>query len=187
MDIKTGLLKNSQKENNKFTIIVKQPDLKVKHTKEESIKGIVRLGEKDKSEKGERADKEVSKAGAISANLYWNYAHAGTTLFGILIILFSTVTSHALFRFTDLWLGVWTSNDRLLHMRNLTNAAVEQYNNTSDFEQPLEQFNRINEYHLMVYCFSVLTLMVSCLFMISRFFIMCIDASRKLHNQMFSR
>ena len=184
VDVNTSLLQNSQNKNDKFIVMVKQTNVKVERSKEELSKEIQEIRQKSIHEKAESPDRDVTKSGAISGRLYWSYAHAGTSLFGILIFLFSTLVSHGLFRFTDSWLGVWTSNERLVHMQNLTNA-IELYN-TSDL-RPLEQFNRINEDHLMVYCFSVLTLIVSCLVMIARRFIMCIDASRTLHNQMFSR
>ena len=190
MDVKKGLLRDVQNEN-ECSVIVKQPRKDSKHTpnlcsarnscqsKEDSYN--------DEFHRATRPHKEISKTGAIGRKLYWKYVHAGASPFGIIILAISTIASHASFRFADSWLGVWTNNERMIYMHNLT-TLIEQYNtNGSDTNPKMEEFNKINEYYLVVFCLSVLAMIVFCYLMIYRFFIMCINASRNLHNQMFTR
>ena len=193
IDIKRGLLQDSQEEN-KYEVIIKQPSPECNHTKEHSTTANSgderRDSQNEKSYKAERLDKEISKTGSIGKKLYLSYVHAGASLFGIMVLIITTMVSHALFRFTDSWLSVWTNKERVLYMHNLT-SFIEQYNGNgsmpSDIDLNIEEFNNINEYYLVVYGSSVLALIACCFVMIYRFFIMCINASRNLHNQMFNR
>ena len=107
-----------------------------------------------------------------------------------MILVISTLITHGLFRFADAWLGVWTSNDVLSQMSNLTLYMEENEENAESdnlVNSGVEKFNQINNYHLLVYCCSVAGIIVFCYVMILRFFVMCISSSKKLHNQMFNR
>ena len=80
-------------------------------------------------EKVEHKNKEVSRVGSINTKFYWKYVHAGTSGFGVVILVISTLMTHGLFRFADAWLGVWTSNDVLSQMSNLTLYVEENEQN----------------------------------------------------------
>ena len=194
LDVQKGLLLDFNDEEN-FSIVVKQPMLRnIQHEKGTSNmeNGYIKKDSIDKKdiEKVEHKNKEVSKVGSINAKFYWKYVHAGTSIFGVVILVISTLITHGLFRFADAWLGVWTSNDVLSQMSNLTLYMVENEEHTKSdswVNSGVEKFNQINNYHLIVYCCSVAGIIVFCYVMILRFFIMCISSSKRLHNQMFNR
>ena len=188
LDVKKGLLHDFH-DQDKLSTVVKQPMLtNIQHEKGANN---VENGHINKDiEKVEQKNKEVSKVGSINAKFYWKYVHAGTSIFGVVILVISTLITHGLFRFADAWLGVWTSNDILSQMSNLT-LYMEGNNENAESDSftmsGVEKFNQINNYHLIVYCCSVAGIIVFCYVMILRFFIMCISSSKKLHNQMFNR
>ena len=188
LDVKKGLLHDFHDEE-KLSTVFKQPMLtNIQHEKGANN---VENGHINKDiEAVEQKNKEVSKVGSINAKFYWKYVHAGTSIFGVVILVISTLITHGLFRFADAWLGVWTSNDILSQMSNLT-LYMEGNNENAESDSftmsGVEKFNQINNYHLIVYCCSVAGIIVFCCVMILRFFVMCISSSKKLHNQMFNR
>ena len=193
-DVQKGLLHDFDDEE-KLSIVVRQPMLRnIQHEKGANNinNGYIKndsIDNKD-NEKVEHKNKEVSKVGSINAKFYCKYVHAGTSIFGVVILVISTLITHGLFRFADAWLGVWTSNDVLSQMSNLTLYKEENEEHTESdslVNSGVEKFNQINNYHLIVYCCSVLGIIVFCYVMILRFFIMCISSSKRLHNQMFNR
>ena len=193
-DVQKGLLHDFDDEE-KLSIVVKQPMLRnIQHEKGANNinNGYIKndsIDNKD-NEKVEHKNKEVSKVGSINAKFYWKYVHAGTSIVGVVILVISTLITHGLFRFADAWLGVWTSNDVLSQMSNLTLYKEENEEHTESdslVHSGVEKFNQINNYHLIVYCCSVAGIIVFCYVMILRFFIMCISSSKRLHNQMFNR
>ena len=194
LDVQKGLLHDFHDEEN-FSIVVKQPMLRnIQHEKGTSNmeNGYIKKDSIDKKdiEKVEHKNKEVSRVGSINTKFYWKYVHAGTSGFGVVILVISTLITHGLFRFADAWLGVWTSNDVLSQMSNLTLYMEENEENAESdnlVNSGVEKFNQINNYHLLVYCCSVAGIIVFCYVMILRFFVMCISSSKKLHNQMFNR
>ena len=194
VDIKKCLLKNFQQAN-KCSVIIQQPNITHSQATDKNGylgNGIAKKENIDDTQKliGDQRRKEISKIGSVDFNLYWRYVRAGSSIFGITILILSTLMSHGLFRFMDSWLSVWTSNERLYQMNNLTSSYDEH---TDDEKPPIEgnrrmqEFNKINHFYLIVFCSSVVGLIFFCYVMIIRFFLMCISASRNLHNQMFSR
>ena len=119
--------------------------------------------------------------------LYWKYAHVGATWIGLTILIISTLTATGLLRFVDAWLSIWTADKELRKMSNITFNVLESEFPSSKTNLRIEEFNAINYYYLIVFCSSVAGLILFTSIMICRFFIMCINASKKLHNQMFSR
>ena len=196
VDVKTGLLKNLQLESD-WSVITKRRNQTDQHAQKQNIVLINGNVNKEpiqekRSYRTEKLGIEVSKVGAVNIKLYWKYVRAGATFFGIGVFIISTLISHGLFRFADSWLGVWTNNERLIEMHQLTsyfNASREDKNSSydGDLNPEIQKFNSINYYYLIVYCSSVLGIIVFTYIMIYRFFIMCISASKNLHNQMFNR
>ena len=181
-------------DEEKVSIVVKQPtSTNIQHEKGSNMENsYIKKDSIDKkdSQKTEQKNKEESKVGSINMKFYWKYIHAGTSIFGVVILVISTLISHALFQFADAWLGVWTSNEILSQMSNRTFYMEEnkEYDNSDSWViWGNEKFNQINNYHLIVYCCSVAGIIVFCHVMILRFFAMCIGSSEKLHNQMFNR
>ena len=76
-------------------------------------------------------------------------------------------------------------------MQNLSlylNKTNEDENISSDnADLMIKKFNAINYYYLAVFCSSVIGGIIFTYSMVYRFFMMGINASKNMHNQMFRR
>lgn len=194
-DANKSLLHHRNSKNN-ISVALKQPKQEnINQTKSNGNISNMAL-KNDKSKKKnvateDQLDKGIPKVGSVSIKLYSRYINAGASIFGILVLVTSTLMSHGLSRFADAWLGVWTGNERLSQMQNLS-SLIHNNNNHSIFasnemDQVTEEFNTINHFYLIVFCSTIIAFIISTFLMIFRFFITCITASKNLHDQMFSR
>ena len=186
----TKSLLNRCKLDNNISVMVKQPDKG--NFNSSSINANVNNVSHGKETTTDQLEKGTPKVGSISLDLYSRYIHAGASIFGIAILFISTIMCHGLLRFADAWLGVWTSNERLNQMRNLSFLINEvneddKIHSLNKTEKVIEEFNSINYYYLIVFSSTVLAIIISTYLMIHRFFITCITASKNLHDQMFTR
>ena len=170
--------------------MVKQPDKE--NFKSSNSNGNINDISHGKETTADQLEKGTPKVGSISIDLYSRYVRAGASIFGIAILFLSTIMCHGLLRFADAWLGVWTSNERLDHMRNLSSLINDanddnKIQSLNESEKIIEEFNTINYYYLIVFSSTVLAIIISTYLMIYRFFITCITASKNLHDQMFTR
>lgn len=186
----TKSLLHNCKLDNKISVVVKQPNKE--NFDSNNVNGNINNASHSKEKTTDQLEKGAPKVGSISIDLYSRYIHAGASIFGIAILFLSTIMCHGLLRFADAWLGVWTSNERLNLMRNLSSLMnndnddnkIQSLNET---EKVIEEFNSINYYYLIVFSSTVLAIIISTYLMIHRFFITCITASKNLHDQMFTR
>ena len=137
-----------------------------------------------------RSRKEESKVGSVSVDLYWKYIKAGASPFSIVVLLVSTLLSHGLYRFADVWLGIWTNEeviDQLKEMSLYPSNYSGKWSNSQREGWQNEEFNRINYFYLTVYGSSVLTMLFTTFYMRYNFFRICNTSSLNLHNNMFER
>ena len=194
-DANKCLLHHRNSKNN-ISVVVKQPKQEnFNQTKSNGhISNMALRNDKRPKKKvaaADHLDKGTPKVGSVSIKLYSRYIHAGASIFGILVLFISTLMSHGLLRFADAWLGVWTSNERLNQMQNLS-SSIHNNNNHSvlasnEMDQVIQEFNATNYFYLVVFCSTVIGIIISTYLMIYRFFVTCITASKNLHDQMFSR
>ena len=194
-ELNQSLLRQRKSENS-ITVVVKQPNHEIINQGKSNGNISNICSKEDNSKKENKAtvdelDKGSPKVGSVSIKLYSRYIHAGASIFGIMVLVIATFMSHGLLRFADAWLGVWTSNERLNQMQNL--SSLMNKNNNLTFLSPnkldpvIEEFNSVNYFYLAVFCSTVICIIISTYLMIYRFFITCITASKNLHDQMFSR
>ena len=194
-DANKSLLHHRNSKNN-ISVVLKQPKQEnINQTKSNGNISNMALRNDKSAEKNVstvyQLDKGTPKVGSVSIKLYSRYIHAGASIFGIFVLVTSTLMSHGLLRFADAWLGVWTSNERMNLMQNLS-SLIHNNNNHSilasnEMDQVIEEFNTTNYFYLIVFCSTVIGIIISTYLMIYRFFVTCITASKNLHDQMFSR
>ena len=194
-DANKCLLHHRNSKNN-IAVVLKQPKQEnINQTKSNGHISNIALRSDKRPKKNVAAadhlDKGTPKVGSVSIKLYSRYIHAGASIFGILVLVISTLMSHGLLRFADAWLGVWTSNERLNQMQNLS-SSIHNNNNLSvlasnEMDQVIQEFNATNYFYLVVFCSTVIGIIISTYLMIYRFFVTCITASKNLHDNMFSR
>jgi hypothetical protein len=135
--------------------------------------------------------REVSKVGSVNKQLYWRYVKAGSTFLTITVLIISIILSQGSVRFADSWIGIWTSNEILIQMKNLS-IYFDKNNDDGNISLvnsnlKIQEFNEINYYYLGVYCSLVSGSIVASYVMVYRIFMMGISASKNMHNQMFRR
>ena len=194
-DANKSLLHHRNSKNN-ISVVLKQPKQEnINQTKSNGHISNMALRNDKRPKKNVAAadhlDKGTPKVGSVSIKLYSRYIHAGASIFGILVLVISTLMSHGLLRFADAWLGVWTSNERLNQMQNLSSSIHNNNNLTvlasNEMNQVIQEFNATNYFYLVVFCSTVIGIIISTYLMIYRFFVTCITASKNLHDNMFSR
>ena len=143
--------------------------------------------EPSNSEKeGPKGSEELSKTGTVSKDVYLGYFKAGANLCTGFIVIFATICTHSLYSLSDLWIARWT---------NLEDAQLDEYNhllhNSSDSNSTLQEnyheLQASNQFNLMIYSLLILGLLVFCSIQTIQYYLVCMTASRNLHNAMFEK
>ena len=145
------------------------------------------LMETSNSEKGgPKGSEELSKTGTVSKDVYFGYFKAGANLCTGFIVIFATICTHSLYSLSDLWIARWTNSE---------DAQLDEYNhllhNSSDSNSTLQEnyheLEASNQFNLMIYGLLILGLIVFCSIQTIQYYLVCMTASRNLHNAMFEK
>ncbi|XP_064120685.1 ATP-binding cassette sub-family C member 4-like [Macrobrachium nipponense] len=138
----------------------------------------------------EQPDSEVRSKGSVKGEVYVKYCRAGGSWCLIIILFILNVTTQVLFSGTDYWLSYWTNGEQkrgqLVIKGNETELHFSGNDSTFSYEDaPIPKGYLDTMTNVYVY-----TGMIAGLFFLSLgrtilFFVMCMTASRTLHNRMF--
>jgi len=126
-----------------------------------------------------RNREEDRSSGEISLKLYWEYIRAGSSIPGVINLIFSNILVQILFSGSDYFLQYWTSREELLHDNKL-NETTGAYDVTIATD---EWFGR--DLQIIVYSSLVAALFVVSLIRTAGFLVMCLNSSVKLHSMLF--
>jgi ATP-binding cassette subfamily C (CFTR/MRP) protein 4 len=143
-------------------------------------------------------NEEVSKIGNVSKNVYFGYLKSGANLCTGLVLTVATICTHGFFTLSDLWIAKWTNtedvqleqyqhhlfNDTLLTMENVT---MDPSLLNDELQKEFHHIQESNQFNLMVYALLVLGLVIACSVQTVQYYVICMNASRNLHNKMFNK
>ncbi len=129
-----------------------------------------------------KEQQEMAKIGTVSKDVYIDYVKSGANIFTGLVLFVASIGTHACATGSDLWISKWT-NDEDLQLDELHHHQ----NDSSSLNLEYKYIQETNQYNMMVYGILVLSLIFLCATMVVQYFLICMQASKTLHKNMFEK
>ncbi|XP_066976379.1 ATP-binding cassette sub-family C member 4-like isoform X2 [Macrobrachium rosenbergii] len=138
----------------------------------------------------EQPNSEVRSQGSVKGEVYVKYCRAGGSWCLIIILFTLNVTTQVLFSGTDYWLSYWANGEQKRGQLVINGNETELHYSGNDSAFSYEDAPIPKGYLDTMTNVYVYTGMIAGLFFLSLgrtilFFVMCMTASRTLHNRMF--
>ena len=127
---------------------------------------------------------ETAKLGTVSKHVYWGYVKSGANLCTGFILVLATICTHGCFSLSDMWIRRWTNTEDLQLQDYHHHSAM---NSNETLVQELQRIEESNQFNLMIYAILVLCLMIACGVSVIQYYVICMTASRNLHDRMFDK
>ena len=141
---------------------------------------------KQMSNNGPKEAEETAKLGTVSKHVYWGYVKSGANLCTGFILVLATICTHGCFSLSDMWIRRWTNTEDL-QLQDYHHHEAEAVNSNETLVQALQRIEESNQFNLMIYAILVLCLIIACGIQTVQYYVICMTASRNLHDRMFDK
>ncbi|CAG9854733.1 unnamed protein product [Phyllotreta striolata] len=183
----SGSYANLKNSNSDYSKIVADIEEEEEATKRKSVK-LASQEKLDENYEAQELHEEEKGVGKIAGRVYLNYAKAGGNKITGIVIASAFIICQVLDSLSEYFVTFWVNIQQTNNQNNYSNNT-EESNATSQTENPFEDWLFtpifIGDLTALYYALLIVILVILILSRSLAFYKWCLDASTKLHNQMF--